>query len=192
MPLPEPDAPCAHCLGSGIAHYDRVLAMAPFREPVRHLIHQMKYHGRWAIAELLADAWINKRLQLPADALLLPVPLHRIRQVIRGFNQADVIARRIGKSCGLRLVHPAVRLKRTKNQSLTSSQAQRTDNLRDAFGLISPHKIRGRHVVVIDDVMTTGATLLSLARVLREAQPASLTALVIARADPVSHDFQSI
>src|SRR5205085_2845693 len=54
LPVPEPEAPCPHCLGEGVAHFDRIIRLGVFRDPLKHLIHQMKYHRRWTIAELLA------------------------------------------------------------------------------------------------------------------------------------------
>ena len=77
-------------------------------------------------------------------------------------------------------------------QTSMPSQAQRVENMKDAFLLVSERGIRGNHVVVIDDVMTTGATLQSAARVLDQAKPASVSALVLAVADPKHQDFQAI
>ena len=74
---------------------------------------------------------------------------------------------------------------------MTSAQA-REENLRDAFGLVNSRRVSGKHVVIVDDVMTTGATLRAVARALRPAKPASLSALLLAVADPKSQDFQKI
>ncbi len=196
MPLSRDGAPCPYCMGGGVAHYDRVVRLGSFHDPLRHLIHQVKYHGRWPLAEFLADRAIAqervKGILTHADCLL-PVPLHPLRQVARGFNQADVIARRLHHhDRRLKVVTPVIRLRHTETQTHLGSPAQRRENLRDAFGLLRPAAVRGKHVVVIDDVRTTGATLHSLARVLRPAKPASLCALVIALADPKGKDFEAV
>jgi ComF family protein len=129
---------------------------------------------------------------LNACDCLVPVPLHRMRQMSRGFNQAEVIARRLSKHCGKRVVRPAVRLRNTETQTQLHSRAKREENLKDAFGLVDEWSIRDRHVAIVDDVTTTGATLQSLARTLRFAEPARLSAIVVAVADPMGRDFQVI
>jgi ComF family protein len=182
-------------MGKGLSPYDRIARLGLFRDPLRHLIHQFKYHGRWPLAEQLVDRMGGRDdvKSVLADAeRIVAVPLHRVRQLARGFNQAEVVARRLRRGCRARIVHPAVRLRHTATQTHQHSHAQRLENLRDAFGLIDPACIRGRRVVVVDDVTTTGATLKSLARCLREAQPASLCAVVLAVADARGRDFQVI
>ncbi|CAN5423891.1 ComF family protein [soil metagenome] len=195
MPVVELDDPCPHCLGKGVPHFERVVRLGVFRDPLKHLIHHMKYHRRWPIAEMLAArlvAYEPAKAVLSETDVLVPVPLHPFRQISRGYNQADVIARTIGRRCGIRIAEPLARVRRTPMQTTMTSQAQRLENLRDAFLLVNPKFVREKHVVLIDDVMTTGATMQSAARVLAEAKPASLCALVIAVADPKHQDFQAI
>lgn len=196
MPLASHGAPCPYCQGAGVAHYDRIVCLGRFRDPLKHLIHQIKYHGQWGLAEVLADrAMAQERVKaiLSEAEVLLPVPLHPLRQIARGFNQADVVARRLKRlDRKLQVVHPVVRVRNTETQTHLHSQAQRAENLRDAFGLINPEAILGKHVVVIDDVRTTGATLQAVARALQPARPATLCALVLAVADPKGQDFEAI
>jgi len=185
--LAYPDAPCPHCLGLGISHYDRVVRLASFDPPLRLLVHRFKYHGHWPVGEMLADRLLGseraKGLLSEADCLL-PVPLHRLRQFVRGYNQAHVVAQRLGRRCNLPLADAVARHRYTQTQTHLHSRRQRMRNLKDAFVLKDPDQIRRRHIVVIDDVMTTGATLQILARALRPARPASLSAIVVAVADP--------
>lgn len=194
-PLTEDGSPCPYCLGEGIAHYERVIRLGTFTDPLRLLIHQMKYHRRWQLAEVLADRLLaQERVKgiLTEAQVIAPVPLHWLRQIGRGYNQAEVLARRIGRVCRIPVARPAVRLRGTPSQTDMTSAAQREENLRDAFGLVRPKGVAGKHIVVVDDVMTTGATLRSFARTLREAKPASLCAIVIAVADPKGRDFQRV
>jgi ComF family protein len=194
-PLADHGAPCPHCLGDGDAHYGWVLRLGTFTEPLKKLIHQVKYHQRWPLAEVLADrlaAQERVKALLCETDVLVPVPLHRLRQISRGYNQAEVIARRLASRCRLKVARPVVRLRNTESQTSMTSAAQREENMRDAFALIDPRRVRGKHVVVVDDVMTTGATLKAVARALRPARPASLCGIVLAVADPKGRDFQSI
>lgn len=195
MPLGGLGGACPYCQGAGLRPFERVAALGTFRDPLRHLIYATKYHRRWPVAERLADrlfAQESIREILDAADCLVPVPLHRLRQITRGFNQAEVVARRLARRCGKRVARPTIRLRNTPTQTHLHSRAKREENLRDAFGLVNERSIRGRHVAIIDDVMTTGATLQSLARTLRHADPASLSAIVLAVADPLGQDFQVI
>ena len=199
MPVARRGDPCPHCAGRGLFPFDRVLRLGVFDDPLTDLIHRAKYHGRWTLAELLADRLLEQERvkallsEPPLDEhRLVAVPLHAWRHTTRGYNQAEVIARRLSRVAGVRLVRPAVRLRNTETQTHLHSHAKREENLRDAFGLINARCIAGRHVILVDDVMTTGATLQSLARTLRQADPASLSAIVVAVADPKRRGFEVI
>ena len=181
--LSYPAAPCPHCVNRGVPHYRKIARLCSFDTPVRSLIHQFKYHNRWAIGELLADRLLKVdriRTLLENTDCLLPVPLHSLRHISRGFNQAEIIAERISRASGMPVVLAAARSRHTETQTHLHSRAQRQKNLRGAFRLKDADAISGRRVLVIDDVMTTGATLQTLARVLRPARPARLNALVVA------------
>lgn len=194
-PLAEHGAPCPWCLGDGMPHYEWVLRLGVFSDPLKHLVHQMKYHGRWPLAELLADRLADQeRVKglLTETQVIVPVPLHRLRQVVRGYNQAEVVAKRLAKRCRIPIARPVGRLRNTDSQTNMTSVAQREENMRDAFALADPRGLRGKHVVVVDDVMTTGATLRAFARALAPAKPASLCAVVIAVADPKGRDFKAV
>jgi ComF family protein len=193
-PLATDAAPCPFCKGRGVRHYGRVLRLGTFNEPLKGLIHRMKYNRQWTLAEhlgrrLLAHDGVGKVLD--RAHVLVPVPLHLIRQFGRGFNQAEVIARQISRDCGKPVVRAVRRVRHTPSQTRLTIQMRR-DNVRNAFKLIHPGAIRGKHVVVIDDVMTTGATLQTVAGTLRAGRPASLSAIVLAVADPKSRDFRAI
>ena len=127
---------------------------------------------------------------MPESDVVVPVPLHRLRQIGRGYNQAEVVARRLASRCRKKLARPVVRLRNTESQTNMPSATQREQNMRDAFALLEDRHVRGKHVVVVDDVMTTGATLRAVAQALRPARPASLCAVVLAVADPKGRDFK--
>ena len=191
-PLPLPDAPCPLCKGRGQRPFARMIALGVHREPLRSVVHQVKYHRGWHLAEEMADRLVNAHdltSWLDGADALVPVPLHSRRQTERGFNQADVIARQIGRRCGVPVWTPVARVRDTPTQTALHALAKRADNLRGAFRVTDPAAVRGRRLAVVDDVSTTGATLSSLGRVLRAERPAELLAVVLCVADPKGRDF---
>jgi ComF family protein len=194
-PVPEGSA-CPRCAGAGIRPFGRIVAMGAFRDPLRQTIHGMKYHYRWPVAEILADQMLVQdrvRKLLDKTDVLVPIPLHWSRQILRGYNQADCLARRLARHRdSLRVVYPIVRLKNTASQTMVRSVADRDANLRHAFGLVDPKSVAGKRVTLVDDVITTASTLKAAARAMDEAGPATMSALVLAVADPRRRDFQVI
>jgi ComF family protein len=156
----------------------------------------MKYHGRWPLGEFLADQlFATERAKglLTETQVFVPVPLHLKRHIQRGYNQADVIARRLGHRCKVPVVHALARTRDTEKQTLLHSHDARVTNVRGAFSLRrAARHVRDKHVMVIDDVTTTGATLSAVALALKQAGPASLCAMVIGKADPQRRGFEAI
>jgi ComF family protein len=215
MPITLRGAPCAQCGGGGLTPFDQIVCLGVMKDPLKTLIHNAKYHGRWSMAERLADRLAERddvREMLHRADAVVPVPLHRQRQIERGYNQAEVIARRMcqriaagGRSrprdaeslfrrsaSGVKVVHAATRVRPTETQTRMGSRAKRVENLREAFQLVDPARIQDKHVVLVDDVMTTGATLVSLARTLNKANPRNISAIVLAVADPKGRAFEVI
>jgi ComF family protein len=197
MPVTLPGAPCAQCLGKGLSPFEQIISLGVFKGPLQSAIRRMKYERRWALGEALTDRLIRRsdvRGLLTQADVLIPVPLHRQRQRSRGYNQADVIARRIGRDQGRRLhvAYPAERVGKTETQTHLHLKTQRFENLRHAFELMDAAAIANKHVVIVDDVLTTGATLVSFARILKPAKPASISAIVLAVADPKGRAFEVI
>jgi len=151
-----------------------------FEGPLRHALHQLKYHRRQRVARPLGTLMAaHLRAQpLPCDALI-PVPLHRQRLIERGFNQAELLAREVAEATGLPLiVGPLVRIRATRQQA-SLNMADRIENVADAFVWKgSPPPAR---VVLVDDVLTTGATVNACAAALRAAGAREVYALALAR-----------
>jgi ComF family protein len=174
-------------MGKGPRNFERVVRLGPFVGPVRTMIHHLKYHRRWGIGEELAMRLLRRetvKALLQETQVLVPVPLHWRRQLTRGYNQAEVIARRFGKACKIPVARPVRRVRNTETQTHMHSLARRTENLQEAFELVDGGAVAGKHVAIVDDVWTTGATLQAMARVLKKAKPASLSAIVVATANP--------
>ena len=195
MPAAGPGLPCPHCRNRGLPPFDTVASLGVLCDPLKRVVHRGKFSGAWPMLEQLADR-LGKREQvgeiLAAADMLVPVPLHRRRQVERGYNQADVIARRLGAMAKVPVHIAADRKRSTVVQSQLSSRQKRVANLRDAFALRDPRPLAGRHIVLVDDVLTTGSTLVYLARAVMTAKPASVSAIVLAVADPRGREFEFI
>lgn len=181
-PLPER---CPDCL---IRNPSFTCAVAAKRTSgvVRSLIHSFKYEGGWYLAPTLAGwmekAWRDPRLTHPPPGALIPVPLHRWKQFKRGYNQSLLLARALTRGCGIPIVEALERVRDTGTQTRLH-RSERMRNLQGAFR-IRPRAesgIRGIHVVLIDDVLTTGATLDACASVLKRAGAESVRALAVAR-----------
>jgi ComF family protein len=188
-------AVCQRCGGRGYRLFDRVVRLAIFDSPVRELVTRFKYYHGWPIGQLFADRAMRvDRVQalLSETDVLVPVPLHPWRQIVRGFNQADVFARRLSEHTHLPIARPAIRTRMTGHQTLIHSRAKRAKNLRQAFALVRPGSIHDKRITLIDDVFTTGSTLKNLAQALQPANPASISVLTIAMADPKGHAFEAV
>ncbi|MGA3033878.1 MAG: phosphoribosyltransferase family protein [Terracidiphilus sp.] len=164
---------------------------------MRQAIHALKYDRLHPVArplgQLLAETIAKLAAEAPAKMLVVPVPLHRTKYAQRGFNQARSLAHEALGS--LRKDHPEWRLTLAASTLMrlraTESQAgltprQRRQNLRGAFSVSDPTQIAGRDVLLIDDILTTGATARAAAKTLVEAGAASVWVATLARAQRVS------
>ena len=184
--LPFADA-CASCHGRGHRPGRGVEVVGVLEGPLEALVLGNKFGGRWwcgeAVADLLWDRPTVRRRLLEADAIC-PVPLHRVRQFGRGYNQAAAIAGRLARLAGLPVVRPVVRRRGTLPQSAMRSNRDRAANLRRAFAVVDPMSVRGRSVVLVDDVITTGTTIRTFGRCVARCGTADLTSLAAAVARP--------
>ena len=194
-PVPAGSA-CPFCHGAGVYPFDQIVALGPFREPLRKMVHEMKYHHRWPLAETLAGRMLAEprvRELLDKTDVLVPTPLHWSRHIRRGYNQADSLARRLARyRKTLAVASPLVRLKNTSAQTTVNSAADRALNMRFAFGLIDARRIKGKRIALVDDVLTTGSTLKAAARAIEEAGPECINAIVLVVADPRRRDFHGV
>jgi len=141
---------------------------------------QIEPLGAW-FAQKLAEVLAGERDRFQAD-VIVPVPLHRQRERERGYNQAALISRPLAKR--LRLPHKALLLMRTKARldKRILTVEERWESVRGAFAIGPGSRIDNLRVLLVDDVLTTGATLDACARALREAGATSVVSLTVARA----------
>jgi competence protein ComFC len=182
---------CQRCSGRGYRSIDNIVRLGVFDSPLKELVTRFKYYHGWPVGELLADraaGVLRVRKLLEETDVLVPVPLHPVRQVVRGFNQSMVLARGISRWSGVPVRDVAIRIRHTDQQAMKHKR-ERTRNVKNAFALVRPRAIAGKRVTVVDDVFTTAATVKELARELRRAGPAEVNLLAIATADPKHHAF---
>jgi ComF family protein len=154
-----------------IASAHAVWALTP-ESTIDHAIHAVKYHGRTQLAEHLGAylARLPALEELPADVLVAAVPIHTARHRERGYNQADHIVRGWMRADPRTVLRPNVIIRERYTPTQTRrSEAERLRNVSGAFAVTDSRAVRGRRVVLVDDVITTGATLNSCAMALLEA-----------------------
>ena len=169
---------CALCR-SGLRGFDAAYSFGAYEGVLRQLIHLYKY-GRvktlaWPLSGLLAQA-------MPRDEAFdatVPVPLYWRRRLQRGFNQAELLARGLSRRTGIPVVKALGRLRPTPAQAGLSNSARR-QNVSQAF---RARNVQGKRILLIDDVMTTGATAASCAAALKQAGARRVSLLTVARVD---------
>lgn len=168
---------CGACLKEP-PHYTRALALWTYEFPADRIIHALKYQHRLAVAD-----WLGARLAerlTPAGQTLLPMPLHAERLRERGFNQAGEIARCMSRMLGLPYRPDLLHRQRPTRPQADLLPGERQRNVRGAFACSGD--LGGCDVVLVDDVMTTGASANECARVLRLHGAGEITLVVAARA----------
>ncbi|HVX78711.1 MAG TPA: ComF family protein [Bradyrhizobium sp.] len=164
--------------------YGRARAAVRYDDVARSLVHALKYQDRTDLAPTMGRwmARAGRELLQEAD-VMIPVPLHWRRGWSRRYNQSGALARVIQRHSGVRLATEALRRVRRTEQQIGLSRSQRASNVQGAFK-VAPERngdIAGRRVILIDDVLTSGATVDTCARALLRAKAASVDVLVFAR-----------
>ena len=175
---------CSNCLGE---LFNFECAVSPYlsRGPVREMIHRFKYdreyHLHRPLGALLCKAMDDERIRRqPADALV-PVPLHPRRQRDRGFNQAEALCQALSRHTKLPVWQALRRVRFTETQTHFARE-ERRHNLRGAFAIRPRRPVGGKHLLLVDDVFTTGSTVHECAGALCDAGAASVRVVTVARA----------
>lgn len=191
-----PDPLCAACRRDE-PHFDMARSYGVYAGVLRGAVLEVKFHQRerlgLRLGELLLESWraLESTAGLPGAPLIVPVPLHHSRRRERGYNQADLLARglvralkkSIGGSKAAFAGNCLVRKRRTCPQSGLSLHARR-ENVRAAFAVADSKRVQQRDVILVDDVMTTGATASACAAALKRAGAGRILVLTLARATP--------
>ncbi len=179
--LPGPDAICGGCRRSAPA-FDAVRAGGLFGGPLAEAIHALKYGGRPALARPLGR-WLAEVVPPAAGALVVSVPLARGRRIERGYDQAALLAGAYARGAPSRPARGRAALARTRETraQVGLSREERARNVAGAFAATGA--VKGRDVVLLDDVVTTGATADAASLALRRAGARSIVVVALARAE---------
>lgn len=170
-----------HSRCRGASGLDALVSPYHYANPaLRRLIKEFKYRGSPEIGNIIVNLTSASAQSLftlfPKEAVVVPLPLHRSRERQRGFNQAATIGKALADALDLHMSPLLVRVRRTEEQARLST-AERMENCRRAFS--APREIAG-HVVLVDDVVTSGATMSAAAEAIKRAGALSVTGFALA------------
>jgi ComF family protein len=185
LPLLAAGLTCGECLLEPPA-FELVVVPWQYGFPVDSLITRFKHNAKWPFGHLLADVlgqYLQHRFDegLPRPDALLPVPLANKRLRQRGFNQAAMLARWLSESLDLPCEETVLRRVKDTDAQQSLDAKSRKRNLRNAFDLMPDAQVKNRHLALVDDVLTTGATAQALARLLMNAGAARVDVYCLAR-----------
>jgi ComF family protein len=180
--MPGSDRLCTACLRHPFA-FDQARSLFVYQEPVRSLIHQLKFDG--SLVGLSTFAALANQADAAAlfhaPDLILPVPLHIRRLRWRGFNQSLLLTKVYFPMWKQKIQPDLLRRHRATIPQTQLDGADRRSNLEGAFSVQKPQAVQGKSVLLVDDVFTTGSTLHECAKVLRDAGAAEIAAFTVAR-----------
>lgn len=138
----------------------------------QRIIHNFKYHGRWYFAQKMGE-WLGEELTDSGNFedidLIIPIPLHFRRRLRRGYNQSEQLAIGVARKMGVAYDFRAVRRHLYNESQTLKSRTERWDNVEEIFEVRRAERLRGRHILLVDDVLTTGATITSCASAIIKA-----------------------
>ena len=160
-----------------------IIISAYYREPLKETIHHYKYQGIRDLKNQLSDFIIDRlKNNLPrGEKILVPIPLYKRKELERGFNQSREIAKKISSYFNIPLTENLLVRKKQTLPQINLRLKERSENIKDAFGLLPGREIKGKTILLVDDVTTSGATLNEAAKVLRQAEAKEIWGVVIAQ-----------
>ena len=183
-PHGAPDGYCRFCRDEKFP-FERVVRLGAYGDVLRDVILLLKHHSNEGLAEVVGETWARQAKAsfdtFQIDALV-PVPLHWWRRWQRGYNQSAALGHGIANVLGVPLEMTLLHRVRNTPMQTKTSRVGRQDNVRDAFRVRRPSAVKGRSILLVDDVLTTGATSSEVARVLRKAGAVRVVVAVLARA----------
>ena len=172
---------CALCR-SGLRGFDAAYSFGAYDGALREMVHLLKYRKMRALAQPLGAFLLQALAHEESCDVIVPVPLHWRRHWDRGFNQSELLAKAMAREAGLRVTNALRRVQPTATQAGLSNSARRR-NVTQAFRCHRPGAVRGKRILLVDDVMTTGSTATACAQALKRAGAKRVALLTVARVD---------
>ncbi|MCK6469016.1 MAG: ComF family protein [Candidatus Brocadia sinica] len=175
---------CAACKGKYLP-FNTITSVTYYDDAMKTLIHKFKYARQKFLASVLSDILItHERLKevVPDTDVIVPVPLHWLKQMLRGFNQSELLSQGIQRHFSKSVaINNLCRIKNTASQTQLSKN-QRQRNIHNAFFINHPGSFKGKKVLLVDDVLTTGVTASECSKKLKEAGAVAVHLLILATA----------
>jgi competence protein ComFC len=169
-----------------------VVTFWSYTEIVEKLIHLVKYESRQKLGRIIggiASQCLERELPLLMADLVVPVPLHRYRQRERGFNQSKIYASQISERTGIQMLDRGIRRHRNTRTQTLLSVSERQNNVRNAFHVTNPELLMDQTILLVDDVITSGATINNCAKACMEAGAKSVIGVGMVRPALCSSDL---
>lgn len=160
---------------------DGLVVACRYKDVVKIAIVKVKYKWVYDIEKVFVDLLVERlwKFDLPEDLILVPVPLHSKRKRWRGFNQSEILAKSLAERFGVHFSDSLVRTRETATQ-VGLKRDERRKNVKDAFSLKNSADVRGKNILLVDDVFTSGATMNDCCRVLKRAGAKSVWGMAVA------------
>jgi ComF family protein len=177
----DADGLCGLCR-RGLTGFDAAFSYGEYEGTLRKLIHVFKYEGVAPLASRLGGLLSRAVPREAGFDVIVPMPLHWVRRWRRGFNQSELLASELSRRTGVPLAR-ALRRKRATQSQAGLTRAERRQNVAGAFDISRRAGVHGKHVLLIDDVLTTGASASACAAVLKRSGARRVSVLTLARVD---------
>ena len=176
---------CGECLRKKKRLFTMQRSAFVYNDESKDLILNLKFRDRTGTAETLADLLYTAGIDIWKEKpdLIIPVPIHRLRLLQRRYNQSALLCKYLAQKTGIAADYETLVRQRNTVPQVQLSGTARRNNLKQAFATANPQKFKGKKVVLIDDVSTTGSTLNECAKVLHKAGAAAIYALTLARTE---------
>ncbi len=165
--------------------FDKARSVFMFNKVVQNMIHEFKYNEMTQIAKFMgmkAQEYIERFQPFDHIDYIVPVPLHKVKKRSRGFNQAEYLTQEISKNMNWKHLPKLIKRKKFTETQTKLNKDQRKKNVSFAFAINTKYDIKGKNILLVDDVFTTGATANSITIALKEKQVNKVYVLTIARA----------